>query len=89
MSQTNRDWSRNQANMFSHPSQDRLSEDDLVYFILDPVATLDRYPSSPSTSVNCEASRCSVPVSSELRSGSRARPLILVGDHHSALLESA
>ena len=44
MSKTDRDWSRNEAYMFAPSSQDRLSEDDSVYFSLDMVATLDLMP---------------------------------------------
>ena len=41
MSKTYRDWSPNQSYMFPPTPQDWLPEDDLVYFILDTVATLD------------------------------------------------
>src|SRR3984885_13077200 len=44
MSKTYRDWSPNQAYMFPPTPQDCLAEDDLVYFILDTVATLDLAP---------------------------------------------
>src|SRR5271168_1961068 len=44
MSKTYRDWSPNQAYMFPPTPQDWLPEDDLVYFILDTVATLDLSP---------------------------------------------
>ena len=44
MSKTYRDWSPNQAYMFPPTPQDWLPEDDLVYFILDTVATLDLTP---------------------------------------------
>jgi transposase len=41
MNKTYRDWSPNQAYMFPPSPQDWLPEDDLVYFILETVATLD------------------------------------------------
>jgi transposase len=44
MSKTYRDWSPNQAYMFPPSPQDWLPEDDLVYFLLDAVATLDLTP---------------------------------------------
>jgi transposase len=44
MSKTYRDWTPNQAYMFPPSPQDWLPEDDLVYFILDTVATLDLTP---------------------------------------------
>jgi transposase len=44
MSKTYRDWSPNQEYMFPPSPQDWLPEDDLVYFILDTVATLDLTP---------------------------------------------
>jgi transposase len=44
MSKTYRDWSPNQSYMFPPTPQDWLAEDDLVYFILDTVATLDLTP---------------------------------------------
>jgi transposase len=44
MSKPYRDWSPNQAYMFPPTPQDWLPEDDLVYFILDTVATLDLTP---------------------------------------------
>ena len=44
MNQTYRDWSPNQAYLFPPSPQDWLPEDDLVYFILDTVATLDLTP---------------------------------------------
>src|SRR5271169_5834634 len=44
MSKTYRDWTPNQAYMFPPSPQDWLPEDDLVYFILDTVATIDLAP---------------------------------------------
>ena len=44
MSKTYRDWSPNQAYMFPPTPQDWLPKDDLVYFILDTVATFDLTP---------------------------------------------
>ena len=44
MNKTYRDWSPNQAYMFPPSAQDWLPEDDLVYFLLDTVATLDLTP---------------------------------------------
>jgi transposase len=44
MSKTYRDWSPDQSYMFPPAPQDWLPEDDLVYFILDTVATLDLTP---------------------------------------------
>lgn len=44
MNKTYRDWSPNQAYMFPPSPQDWLPEDDLVYFILETVATLDLTP---------------------------------------------
>src|SRR5271169_6106605 len=44
MSKTYRDWTPNQAYMFPPSPQDWLPEDDLVYFILDTVATLNLTP---------------------------------------------
>ncbi len=44
MSKTYREWSPNQAYMFPPSPQDWLPEDDLVYFLLDAVATLDLTP---------------------------------------------
>jgi transposase len=44
MSKTYRDWSPNQEYMFPPSPQDWLPEDDLVYFVLDTVATLDLTP---------------------------------------------
>src|SRR5215813_6153220 len=41
MSKTYRDWSPNQSYLFPPSPQDWLPEDDLVYFLLDTVATLD------------------------------------------------
>jgi transposase len=41
MSKTYRDWCPNQSYMFPPTPQDWLPEDDLVYFILDTVATLE------------------------------------------------
>jgi len=60
MSKTYRDWSPNQAYMFPPTPQDWLPEDDLVYFILDTVATSTSRPSSTITSANCEASHRSI-----------------------------
>jgi transposase len=44
MSKTYRDWSPNQAYMFPPSPQDWLPEDDLVYFLLDTIATIDLAP---------------------------------------------
>ena len=44
MSKTYRDWSPNQVYLFPPSPQDWLPEDDLVYFLLDTVATLDLMP---------------------------------------------
>jgi transposase len=44
MSKTYREWSPNQAYMFPPSPQDWLPEGDLVYFLLDTVATLDLTP---------------------------------------------
>ena len=44
MSKTYRDWSPDQAYLFPPSPQDWLPEDDLVYFLLDTVATLDLTP---------------------------------------------
>jgi transposase len=44
MSKTYRDWSPDQSYMFPPSPQDWLPEDDLVYFLLDTVATLDLSP---------------------------------------------
>src|SRR5712671_1144261 len=44
MSKTYRDWSPNQAYMFPPSPHDWLPEGDLVYFLLDTVATLDLTP---------------------------------------------
>jgi transposase len=44
MSKTYRDWSPNQVYLFPPSPQDWLPEDDLVYFLLDIVATLDLTP---------------------------------------------
>jgi transposase len=44
MSKTYRSWSRNQAYMFPPSPQDWLPEDDLVYFLLDTVASFDLAP---------------------------------------------
>jgi transposase len=44
MSKTYRDWSPDQAFLFPPSPQDWLPEDDLVYFLLDTVATLDLSP---------------------------------------------
>jgi len=44
MSKTYRDWSPSQVYLFPPSPQDWLPEDDLVYFLLDLVATLDLTP---------------------------------------------
>jgi transposase len=44
MSKTYREWSPNQVFMFPPSPQDWLPEDDLVYFLLDTVASLDLTP---------------------------------------------
>ena len=44
MTKTYRDWSPDQAYLFPPSPQDWLPEDDLVYFLLDTVATLDLSP---------------------------------------------
>jgi transposase len=44
MSKTYREWSPNQSYMFPPSPQDWLPESDLVYFILDTVASLDLTP---------------------------------------------
>jgi transposase len=44
MNKTYRDWSPNQGFVFPPSPQDWLPEDDLVYFLLDAVATLDLAP---------------------------------------------
>jgi transposase len=44
MSKTYRDWSPNQVYLFPPSPQDWLPEGDLVYFLLDTVATLDLSP---------------------------------------------
>ena len=44
MNKTYRDWVPNQSYMFPPSPQDWLPEDDLVYFILDTVATIDLTP---------------------------------------------
>src|SRR3954471_7668646 len=41
MSKTYRDWSPNQSYLFPPSPQDWLPEDDLVYFLLDTIATID------------------------------------------------
>ena len=46
MSKTYRDWSPNQVYLFPPSPQDWLPEGDLVYFLLDTVATLDLAPIS-------------------------------------------
>src|SRR3984957_9863739 len=44
MTKTYRDWSNDQAYMFPPSPRDWLPENDLVYFLLDTVATLDLSP---------------------------------------------
>ena len=44
MSKTYRDWTTNQSYLFPPSPHDWLPEDDLVYFLLDTVATLDLTP---------------------------------------------
>ena len=44
MSKTYRDWSPNQSYLFPPSPQDWLPEDDLVYFLLDTIATIDLTP---------------------------------------------
>ena len=44
MSKTYREWSPDQAYMFPPSPRDWLPEDDLVYFIVETVATLDLFP---------------------------------------------
>jgi transposase len=44
MSKTYRDWSPDQSYLFPPSPQDWLPEDDLVYFLLDTVATIDLAP---------------------------------------------
>jgi transposase len=44
MSKTYRDWSPNQSYMFPPSPQDWLPEDDLVYFLLDTIATIGLAP---------------------------------------------
>lgn len=44
MSKTYRDWSPDQPYLFPPSPQDWLPEDDLVYFLLDTVATIDLSP---------------------------------------------
>jgi transposase len=44
MTKTYRDWSSDQAYLFPPSPHDWLPEDDLVYFLLDTVATLDLSP---------------------------------------------
>ncbi len=44
MNKTYRDWSPDQSYMFPPSPQDWLPEDDLVYFLLDTVATIDLTP---------------------------------------------
>jgi transposase len=44
MTKTYRDWSTDQAYLFPPSPHDWLPEGDLVYFLLDPVATLDLTP---------------------------------------------
>jgi transposase len=44
MSKTYRDWSADQAYLFPPSPHDWLPEDDLVYFLLDTVATIDLTP---------------------------------------------
>ena len=44
MSKTYREWSPDQAYLFPPSPQDWLPEDDLVYFLLDTVATIDLAP---------------------------------------------
>jgi transposase len=44
MSKTYRDWSPNQPSFFPPSPQDWLPEDDLVYFLLDTIATIDLTP---------------------------------------------
>src|SRR4051794_23510601 len=44
MTKTYRDWSADQAYLFPPSPHDWLPEDDLVYFLLDAVATLDLTP---------------------------------------------
>ena len=51
MTKTYRDWSSDQAYLFPPSPHDWLPEGDLVYFLLDTVATLDsRGHPSPTTS---------------------------------------
>jgi transposase len=44
MNKTYRDWSPNQPSFFPPSPQDWLPEDDLVYFLLDSIATIDLTP---------------------------------------------
>lgn len=44
MSKTYREWSPSQSYMFPPSPQDWLPEDDLVYFLLDTIATIDLAP---------------------------------------------
>jgi len=44
MSKTSREWSPGQSYMFPPSPQDWLPEDDLVYFLLDTIATIDLAP---------------------------------------------
>src|SRR6516165_9114073 len=44
MNKTYREWSPDQAYMFPPSPRDWLPEDDLVYFIVETVATLDLFP---------------------------------------------
>jgi hypothetical protein len=44
VSKTDRDWSADQPSIFPPAPRDWLPEDDLVYFLLDTVASFDLAP---------------------------------------------
>ncbi len=61
MSKTYRDRTPHQSYLFPPSPRDWLPEGDLVYFLLDTVATLDLTPIFAHTSANSAASRRSIP----------------------------
>jgi hypothetical protein len=57
---TFRDWSNDQNYLFPSSPDGWLRQDDIVYSLLDTVATLDLSPNFALTSVNSAVSRRSI-----------------------------
>ena len=92
MSKTYREWSPNQPSFFPPSPQDWLPEDDLVYFLIDTVATIDL---SAHLSAECQGPRIRLEAIAsgeddrKLRGYGEPRSIDVIGNKESVIFSTA